>query len=285
MAYQTIEQDDVLDQPKQQLEFKSYLGAEATAENGTSAGASRTGYRAERPANTSFWQVEHYQRYFDVDTSTVLRRCYTTMIPTAAGDYIANQLSPAPDLYGPFWTLTTVIFSLFVFSGLSSSIAGYMSGQPIEYDFKLLSIAVTLVYTYGLGVPVLLWLALRYLGVTEWSVIEAIAIFGYGQSVWIPVSFICIAWVRLVRYISVGIAFGLSGYFLVANVYPILATAEAKAARLLVIIVAVLHAALAISFQVLFFSYYPVDPIGPGIPGIDQPIGGGTGTNTTSRLI
>lgn len=60
--------------------------------------------------------------------------------------------------------------------------------DPIEYDFGLLSTAVGLVYTYGLGVPILLWLGLRYLGVGEWSVIETVALWGYGQFVWIPVS-------------------------------------------------------------------------------------------------
>jgi hypothetical protein len=45
-----------------------------------------------------------------------------------------------------------------------------------------------LVYAYGLGFPVLLWLALRYMGVGEWSVIEAVAVWGYGQFVWIPVA-------------------------------------------------------------------------------------------------
>ena len=72
-------------------------------------------------------------------------------------------------------------------------------------------------------------------------------------------------------------AFGLSGYFLVANVYPILATAEAKATRLLVIIIALLHAALALTFKVLFFSYYIVKEIGTEDPiGGDQPAGEGS---------
>lgn len=61
-------------------------------------------------------------------------------------------------------------------------------GAEYDYDFQLLSIAVSLVYAYGIGLPVLLWLALRYLGVAEWSVIEAVAIWGYGQFIWIPVS-------------------------------------------------------------------------------------------------
>lgn len=115
------------------------------------------------------------------------------MIPTSP-TYISDHLAPA-DLYGPFWTLTTLIFSLFVFSSLASSIAAYLSDpeassptDPLEYDFGLLSTAVGLVYAYGLGVPILLWLGLRYLGVGEWSVIEAVALWGYGQFVWIPVS-------------------------------------------------------------------------------------------------
>lgn len=91
--------------------------------------------------------------------------------------------------------MTTLIFSLFVFSSLASSIAAYLSDpgassptDPLEYDFGLLSTAVGLVYVYGLAVPVLLWLGLRYLGVGEWNVVEAVAVWGYGQFVWIPVS-------------------------------------------------------------------------------------------------
>jgi len=47
---------------------------------------------------------------------------------------------------------------------------------------------VTLVYAYGIALPVLLWIALRYMGVGEWSVVEAVAVWGYAMFVWIPVS-------------------------------------------------------------------------------------------------
>lgn len=43
-------------------------------------------------------------------------------------------------------------------------------------------------YIYGLAFPILLWLGLRYLGVGEWSIVEAVAVWGYAQFVWIPVS-------------------------------------------------------------------------------------------------
>ena len=122
----------------------------------------------------------------------VLKRCYSTLLPTSSS-YLSTHLTPSADLYGPFWTLTTLIFALFVSSSLSSSIVAYLSHpeessptDPIEYDFGLLSVAVGIVYSYGLALPILLWLGLRYLGVGEWSVVEAIAVWGYGQFVWIP---------------------------------------------------------------------------------------------------
>jgi hypothetical protein len=41
----------------------------------------------------------------------------------------------------------------------------------------------------------------------------------------------------------------------VTNIYPVLAQADNKAVRLLVIAVVVLHAALAFTLKILFYSY------------------------------
>ncbi|KAI0921534.1 hypothetical protein AcW2_006475 [Taiwanofungus camphoratus] len=236
--------------------------------------ALRTGYIPDRGAGRvspyGLWTLDYFQPYFDVDTKTVIRRCYLTLFPPAASSYLHTHLTPAADMYGPFWTLTTLIFALCVCSSLSSAVATYLShpdaAAEVAYDFRLFSTAVGLVYAYGLGVPVLLWFALRYLGVGEWSVVEAMAVWGYGQFVWIPVALLCVIPVPLLRWILVGLAFLLSGFFLVANVYPILASADAKAVRLIIILLVALHAALALSFKVLFFDYYVVKEIGPQDP-------------------
>jgi len=290
MAYVQVEADDRLEEGPEGLQFKSFLGADGTAENlqnqGRSPGLGHAdrGYLRDQPSQGKggFWTVEYYQSYFDVDTRTVLQRCLATLLPTSS-NYLSTHLNPA-DLYGPFWTLTTLIFTLFLSSSLGASIAAYLSGPDSEYDydFRLLSIAVSLVYAYGLALPVMLWLALRYLGVGEWSVVEAVAIWGYGQFIWIPVSILCVIPVPLVRWILVFIAFALSGYFLVANIYPILATAEAKATRLLIVAIAILHAGLALTFKVLFFSYYVVDKIGVDIP---LPGGDTPAANATVSLV
>lgn len=102
---------------------------------------------------------------------------------------------------------------------------------------------------------------------------------------------LCVIPISLVRWILCGVAFLLSGFFLVANVYPVLASvrlicsissitstnildfrqADKKAVRLLIILLVALHAGIALCFKVLFFSYYikqigPKDPIDPPIP-------------------
>ena len=74
-------------------------------------------------------------------------------------------------------------------SSLAHSIVSYLSSDPVEYDFALLSTAVGLVYVYGIGVPVMLWTALRYAGIGEsWAMVEAVTVWGYAMFVWIPVS-------------------------------------------------------------------------------------------------
>ena len=71
--------------------------------------------------------------------------------------------------------------------------------------------------------------------------VEAVAVWGYAMFVWIPVSvrdlfllrqrtfldmvlpqILCIIPIPLLRWILSGIGFALSGYFLVANIYPVL---------------------------------------------------------------
>jgi hypothetical protein len=152
------------------------------------------GYLHDSPAHDKsggggFWTVEYYQQYFDIDTRTVLKRCYSTLIPTQSRTYISTHLNP-PDMYGPFWILTTLIFTLFLSSSLAASISAYLSvdGTEYDYDFTLLSFALSIVYAYGLALPILLWIALRYIGVGGWSIVEAMAVWGYAQFVWIPVS-------------------------------------------------------------------------------------------------
>lgn len=170
-----------------------------------------------------------------------MKRCYTTLLPFSPSHL--TTLSSGSDLYGPFWVSTTLILALFLSSSLAASISKYLSAPGAEYDynFGLLGLAATIVYTYSFGVPVALWLALRYLGVGEWGIVDALGVWGYALFVWIPVSVGCFACMdfrnidkqqqvlcvipeSITRWVLVSVGFSLSGYYLAANVYPILSS-------------------------------------------------------------
>lgn len=65
----------------------------------------------------------------------MLQRCGAALFPRAN---FLDVLEGNPDLYGPFWIATTVVFILFLGGTISQYLA--TTGQdPFVYDFRLLS--------------------------------------------------------------------------------------------------------------------------------------------------
>ncbi|KAI9355337.1 hypothetical protein DFJ73DRAFT_273569 [Zopfochytrium polystomum] len=244
---------------------------------GISSGAILPEPAVTRPpgGSSAFWTVEFYQQFFDVDTNDVLQRMLESIVPR--GTFMEKVGSNA-DLYGPFWISTTVIFALFVTSSIAGSIYAYIHNAPYTYDMTLLSIAVSTVYIYVTLLPGLLWGMARYFG-SPIKFFDLIDLYGYGMTIWIPVSLLCIIPSELVRWILIGTAFGLSTFFMIQNIIPLLAEASNPVAKTAVmVVIAVAHAGLALLFRFEFFSF--VANIGGGGGGGAD--GGGSVTTTTS---
>lgn len=76
-----------------------------------------------------FWSLEYYTFLFNVDTNEVLYRLLRSLIPYPPT--FLDLVKRNPDLYGPFWIASTLIF----FITFSSHIAAYLSsGSSYEYD-------------------------------------------------------------------------------------------------------------------------------------------------------
>lgn len=157
-------------------------------------------------------------------------------------------------MYGPFWISTTVVFAVFVCSSLAGSVAAYLAGQPHNYDFRLLSSAVFCIYLYSFVVPVLFWAALKYFGCQP-SLLEIVNYYGYAMTVWIPVSALCIMPFDIARWVFVGIAFALTAFFLVKNLYYVISRTDAKTSRILLVVILAAHAVFALILKVAFYSY------------------------------
>lgn len=196
-----------------------------------------------------------YAQFFDVDTSTVLYRCRSALLPFLPNSApFLDTLDGSPDLYGPFWIATTVVVILFLAGTISRKLA--LEGkQHFEYDFKLLSGAAGLIYGYTLFVPAGLWGLLRWFGAQSLELVECWALYGYSNLFWIIVALVSWSPLNGLNYALVGVGFAVSVFFLVKNLYPVIKSTDKKTSQLLLIAVVALHAGLAIAIKVLFFSH------------------------------
>ncbi|KAL9600044.1 MAG: hypothetical protein Q9219_003414 [cf. Caloplaca sp. 3 TL-2023] len=208
------------------------------------------------------WTLSFYAQFFDVDTSAVLHRCLSALIPRRP---FLDILDGNPDLYGPFWIATTVVFILF----LTGTISQYLASQhdkAFVYNFRLLSGAAGLVYGYTAFVPVALWAALKWFGSpggatalggereSGISIVECWALYGYANVIWVPVALISWSPIAALNYVFVAVGFAVSVGFLTRNLWPVVSVTEAKVSRVLVLGVVGLHAGLAIAIKFLFFA-------------------------------
>ena len=198
-----------------------------------------------------WWSVHYYSQYFDVDTSEVLRRCVAALYPRTN---FLDVLEGNPDLYGPFWIATTVVVILF----LTGTISQYLSNNHddhFEYDFTLLSGAAGLIYGYTFLLPVALWGCLKWFGSSSADLIEGWALYGYANLVWIGVALVSWSPLNALNWALVGVGFSWTVFFLLRNLNPVLsATTEAKASKILLVVVVLLHAGLAFAIKLLFFA-------------------------------
>ncbi|KAF9920616.1 hypothetical protein FBU30_009537 [Linnemannia zychae] len=282
-AYRAIEIDDD-DLNATELQFQNFSSTDSTsnppAGNMSSASTPQpraTGFgsasifeparpttQQEQAAKSSIWSIAYYSRFFDVDTNQVLERCFASVIPK---DNFLSVMGGNPDLYGPFWIATTVIFVLFVTSSIVDSINAYINKTTYQYNIFQMTFAFGTIYTYAFLIPLLVWGATKYFGCQP-DLLEMFALYGYALTIWIPVSVLSVIPIELARWILLGIGAGVSGVFLIRNMYPVLQRAEAQIAKIILILVIMFHGVLALILKYKFFAYNaaPAPPSGGDPP-------------------
>ena len=128
--------------------------------------------------------------------------------------------------------------------------------------------AAGLIYGYTLVIPIALFLALKYFGSESANLLECWALYGYSNLIWIPVALISWSQITILNYVFVAVGFCVSVAFLLRNLYPVLSATDKQISKVLLILVVVLHAALAVAIKVLFFS--------SGSPAAEEPADGGS---------
>ena len=88
----------------------------------------------------SYISIAFWSEYFDVTQTEILERVTTTMHPSLMN--LGPIIKSKPELYGPFWICSTIVFCLFAFGNLSS----FLVGHPYNYEY--ISSATSLLYGF-----------------------------------------------------------------------------------------------------------------------------------------
>ena len=113
-----------------------------------------------------FWSVNFFQNLFDIDTDQVLNRLYGAVVPFPKS-FLKHRVNGKPDLYGPFWICTTLVFSI----AISGNLANYLQAGAAnpnqdyhwKYDFHAVTLSASAIYSYAWIVPLGLWGALKWM--------------------------------------------------------------------------------------------------------------------------
>lgn len=89
----------------------------------------KTDAEAIRASAASYMSVNYWADYFDVTQNEIFDRVLTAVNPAKMA--LGDQVKVKPELYGPFWISSTIIFCLFAFGNLSS----YLVGGTYNYEF------------------------------------------------------------------------------------------------------------------------------------------------------
>lgn len=222
-----------------------------------------SGSSARASGPSGFWSIKYYQPLFDVDTLQVLNRIKGSLLPRPKGAFF-DLISANPDLYGPFWISTTLIFVMAMTGNLASYIAFVPTAAHPKwmYNFNQLTLAGTVVYSYVTLLPLLFWMLLRYYEASK-KLVDVLCIYGYTLSAFVPVSILCVLPSNLLRWLLVLLGGGVSAIFLLSNFHAHLADCfpygEGDAKRKMYLLLGSMgafHVILVIIFKIYFFHAY-----------------------------
>ncbi|KAM7346852.1 protein YIPF1 [Cochliomyia hominivorax] len=240
-------------------------GAGGGSSNGAGPGADGLPEPATAGSNkVSFLTLEYYQQFFNVDTLMVLERIANSMIPKRApANYLKSVIGQNPDLYGPFWITTTLIFSIAISGNIASYLQAADDHYKWRYNFHLVSVAATCIFVYVNLLPAALWGLFKYSlkPIQEGletenadytpTLLALMCVYGYSLSIYIPVSILWVIQLSILQWLLVITGALLSGSVLIAVLTP--ALRNSKISLFLIIAILGAHFLLAAGFMLCFF--------------------------------
>ncbi|XP_059945808.1 protein YIPF1 isoform X1 [Mesoplodon densirostris] len=268
----TISIEDPGETPKHQPGAPGGSGREEDDELLGNDDSDKTELLAGQKKSSPFWTFEYYQTFFDVDTYQVFDRIKGSLLPIPGKNFVRLYIRSNPDLYGPFWICATLVFAIAISGNLSNFLI-HLGRKTYHYvpEFRKVSIAATIIYAYAWLVPLALWGFLvwrnsKVMNIVSYSFLEIVCVYGYSLFIFIPTAILWIIPQKVVRWILVMIALGISGSVLAMTFWPAVREDNRRIALATIVTIVLLHMLLSVGslfssvgFGVWFFwTWHPL---------------------------
>ncbi|OWM85367.1 hypothetical protein CDL15_Pgr018991 [Punica granatum] len=160
------------------------------------------------------FSIASYKPYFDVDTSDVVERIKDSLFPLRGT--FNEKTASNPDLYGPFWICTTLIFVAASIGTFVTYIAHKLKNKEWNYDINLVTWSAGLFYGYIIIVPLGLYVILKYFSVPS-GLAQLLCLYGYSLFVFIPALCLSVVPLEIFRWVVAGVAGFMSATFVALN--------------------------------------------------------------------
>ncbi|KAG2402311.1 uncharacterized protein HKW66_Vig0235070 [Vigna angularis] len=160
------------------------------------------------------FSLSTYKPYFDIDTIDVLDRIKDSLYPFNGA--FKEKTASNPDLYGPFWICTTLIFVAASIGTFVTYIAHKLKHQEWNYDINVVTWSAGLFYGYAIFVPLCLYLILKYFSVPS-GLVQLLCLYGYSLFVFIPALCLSVVPWEIFRWVIAGVAGFMSATFVALN--------------------------------------------------------------------
>ncbi|XP_044483876.1 protein YIPF1 homolog [Mangifera indica] len=194
--------------------------------------------------------ITTYKPYFDIDTADVLDRIKDSLFPFR--DNFNEKTAINPDLYGPFWICTTLIFVAASIGTFVTYIAHKLKNKEWEYDINLVTWSAGLFYGYVTIVPLGLYFILKYFSAPS-DLVPLFCLYGYSLFVFIPALCLSVVPFEIFRWVVAGLAGFMSATFVATNLR---AHIKSAGERWLLIVAGIflLQLALSVALKLYLFT-------------------------------
>ncbi|KAK3033142.1 hypothetical protein RJ639_036326 [Escallonia herrerae] len=194
--------------------------------------------------------IAAYKPYFDVDTSDILERIKDSLLPFSGS--FNEKTANTPDLYGPFWICTTLIFVAASIGTFVTYVAHKLQNKEWDYDINLVTWSAALFYGYVTVVPLCLYIILKYFSAPS-GLVQLFCLYGYSLFIFIPALCLSIIPFDIFRWVIAGVAGFISATFVALNLRNHIKSAGERW-FLIVAGIFLLQLALAVALKLYLFT-------------------------------